>query len=675
MIVKNESKIIKRCFESLKSIVDYIVITDTGSTDDTVQIMNEYLIENNVDGKIFYEPWQNFGYNRTNSILNAKKYFKEKQIDTENIFILLVDADMIVEILDTSFKNTLHLNDHYLVEQYNPGISYYNTRIMCLNRQINCRGVTHEYYDIDTDKRGTLKSIRINDIGDGGAKNDKFERDIRLLHKGIDDEPRNERYYFYLAESYKNSGKQDESIIFYKKRIEFGGWFEEIYMSHLRLGNIYESKDDWKNAFYHYFEGWNVSRNERGESLYQIINYYKNKLQHKTSYMFLKELLKLKYPSDHYLFIDYNVHGYKKYELLVIIAYYIGNIKAGLYSSQILLLNNKYKVDSHLKENIHSNLKFYISKLNTYDIINLKNFENINNYHNSSISIYYNKDIGYEGILRSVNYSMNDTMCYTINDGNFINTENFYVKIDENFSVVEQSKINIMDSELEKIIHTSSGIKGLEDIRYVNFKGSKYAICTSLEYGIHGHPSIVLCKLDDKNNVVNIVKQPYNNNICQKNWCPFIYEDNLCFVYSYEPYVLLKMNEETMILEEFIRKDFTSYNLSKFRGSSNYILMEKEQYYLCIIHEVIVDNPRKYIHRFLKFDLDLNLIDISIPFYFMEFFVEFVLSFDYNPIEDCLIIPFSVRDNNTYLSKLKLGNIEWMDICGNNIESKIVGML
>ena len=36
-----------RCFESLKSIVDYIVITDTGSTDNTVEIMNAYLINNN----------------------------------------------------------------------------------------------------------------------------------------------------------------------------------------------------------------------------------------------------------------------------------------------------------------------------------------------------------------------------------------------------------------------------------------------------------------------------------------------------------------------------------------------------------------------------------------------------------------------------------------------------
>jgi hypothetical protein len=141
------------------------------------------------------------------------------------------------------------------------------------------------------------------------------------------------------------------------------------------------------------------------------------------------------------------------------------------------------------------------------------------------------------------------------------------------------------------------------------------------------------------------------------------------------------MNNETMLLEEYIKKDFSGYNFCNFRGSSNYILLDntldnnlkdnnlnKTKYYLTIVHEVITDNPRKYINRFLKFDEKLNLLDISIPFYFMDFFVEFVLSLDYNKDEDCLVIPFSVKDNNTYFCKLKINDIEWL---GNNIEDKI----
>ena len=43
---------------------------------------------------------------------------------------------------------------------------------------------------------------------------------------------------------------------------------------------------------------------------------------------------------------------------------------------------------------------------------------------------------------------------------------------------------------------------------------------------------------------------------------------------------------------------------------------------------------------------------------------------DYNADEDCLVIPFSIRDNDTYFCKLKLNNIEWMDICGDDFDTK-----
>ena len=43
MIMKNESKILQRCLDSVKSIVDYIIIADTGSTDNSIDIVNNYL--------------------------------------------------------------------------------------------------------------------------------------------------------------------------------------------------------------------------------------------------------------------------------------------------------------------------------------------------------------------------------------------------------------------------------------------------------------------------------------------------------------------------------------------------------------------------------------------------------------------------------------------------------
>ncbi len=42
MIVKNESRSLQKCLSRAKKLVDRIYITDTGSTDDTVKIAEEF---------------------------------------------------------------------------------------------------------------------------------------------------------------------------------------------------------------------------------------------------------------------------------------------------------------------------------------------------------------------------------------------------------------------------------------------------------------------------------------------------------------------------------------------------------------------------------------------------------------------------------------------------------
>ena len=65
MIVKNEAHVIERCMESLKRLLDYVLIVDTGSDDGTPQVINNWLNVNNIPGEVIIEPWKNFAYNRT----------------------------------------------------------------------------------------------------------------------------------------------------------------------------------------------------------------------------------------------------------------------------------------------------------------------------------------------------------------------------------------------------------------------------------------------------------------------------------------------------------------------------------------------------------------------------------------------------------------------------------
>ena len=51
MIIKNESKIITRLLDSVLPFIDHYVLCDTGSTDNTIEVLQEYFKTKNIEGK------------------------------------------------------------------------------------------------------------------------------------------------------------------------------------------------------------------------------------------------------------------------------------------------------------------------------------------------------------------------------------------------------------------------------------------------------------------------------------------------------------------------------------------------------------------------------------------------------------------------------------------------
>ena len=83
MIVKDEETVVGRCIDSLRELVDYWVICDTGSTDRTAELIRERF--GDVPGELHQTPWVDFGHNRTEAIGRAAG-----KCD----YILILDADM-----------------------------------------------------------------------------------------------------------------------------------------------------------------------------------------------------------------------------------------------------------------------------------------------------------------------------------------------------------------------------------------------------------------------------------------------------------------------------------------------------------------------------------------------------------------------------------------------------
>ena len=140
MIVKNESKVIHRLLNSVVPLIDYYCICDTGSTDNTIELITTFFREKSIPGKIVEEPFQDFGYNRTFAIEACK--------DLPADYLLLLDADMILWInpeLDiVEFKNSLPEYEYYYMFQGTESYYYKNTRVIKNNYGFKYKGVTHE---------------------------------------------------------------------------------------------------------------------------------------------------------------------------------------------------------------------------------------------------------------------------------------------------------------------------------------------------------------------------------------------------------------------------------------------------------------------------------------------------------------------------------------------------
>ena len=86
MIVKNEAHIIADTLEHLHKYIkfDYWVISDTGSTDATKEIIKEFYKKEKIPGDLVEHAWKDFGYNRTEA-------FKAAYKKTDYVFVW--DAD------------------------------------------------------------------------------------------------------------------------------------------------------------------------------------------------------------------------------------------------------------------------------------------------------------------------------------------------------------------------------------------------------------------------------------------------------------------------------------------------------------------------------------------------------------------------------------------------------
>lgn len=230
MIVKNEAATIKRCIESTRDHIDHIVISDTGSTDDTVAIIHKTAAELNIPCEVHEREWVNFGHNRTEVVSLA--------LDKAD-YILMVDADQTLEAEPEAFKGLTADAYHVPIKGY--AANHSTLSLLSTKFPWRYEGVVHEYSTCDSIcETQQLSGAALFHHADGGAREGRHLRDVVLLEEEHTKNPSDPRTCFYLAQTYKDLGRNEEARKMYLTRANLGGWPEETYCAFLYAGRLGE---------------------------------------------------------------------------------------------------------------------------------------------------------------------------------------------------------------------------------------------------------------------------------------------------------------------------------------------------------------------------------------------------------------------------------------------------
>jgi len=648
-IVKNEEKIIDRMIKSALPILDGICITDTGSTDDTVLKIENFINENEIPGKVYIDEWKNFGHNRTNSFLNGVKFCEEQNWDPNEVYGLLLDADMQLVVLP-KFKKDLLKSNGYKIIQQSSSLDYYNTRFLKMGHKWRCLGVTHEYWDGSNSDTLTKDVVFINDIGDGGSKGDKFERDVRLLEQGIKDEPNNERYHFYLAQSYKDSGNFKKAIELYKKRIKMGGWFEEVWYSHYMISKLWLLLNNEEK-----FELWAMRayklKTNRAEPIYALCKYFREKSQHFKAFHYYQIGKKITYPNEDLLFIEKDVYTWLfDYEYTILQYYIYQNERLEGLKASIKFLNN-YPQHENM---VFSNIDFYMDRMASNGRMIKIDVENDGDFIPSSTSLLKLDDNRILANVRFVNYRIQANGGYLMSKNGILDpnekvrTKNAYMYFNDKMEPI--SDLTFMDGEINDLPKRDVHILGLEDVRLYKLNNKIYYTATSLQYSYNNNIRIVKGEYDINFNkfINNISLKPPTETSCEKNWIAI--EDK--FIYKWHPLEIgILIDDKLEILNTIETPNFFRH----YRGSSNVVDYNNE--FWVVTHGIKNCVPRKYFHQIIILDKkEYKVKRYTVPFYYDKLMIEYTLGLAI--INETVFITASRNDSKPVIVELKIKDLQ-----------------
>ena len=652
MIVKNEAAIIERALASLLPIVSNYVILDTGSSDNTVELIKSYFDAAGVLGEIHSGQFENFGQARNDAL--ALCHASKLAYD----YILLTDADMQLSVVDVGELSGLTAAA-YLVRQRN-AISYFNVRL--LRRDVAARyvGVTHEYVDLAGHAAEPLTAIEFSDFADGANRPQKAARDIALLSAYLETHPQDARAMFYLAQSYRDAGQLADAVAAYGQRLSIGGWEEEAWYAQYQLALCQRDLGNRPGFVATCLEAFQ-RRPWRAEPLYSLAKHYREQGAQTTALLFAETAAAIAPPKQDVLFIEDFVYETGCREELAISGYYgtgPEQRRKGAEACNSLALDRKTP-EMH-RNMARNNLLFYAltaSELFGNCSLVALDIDTEAPWATMNPSIASDGHGNLHLIVRGVNYRIGSDGRYSVHDpAGIVRTQNYCGELD---ATLQPSSIRLAPDRSARNLQSDATICGYEDCRLIRWRNRWWASATVRDQDPQMRAQMVLLEFGDDGSICAArTLCGYGTQEHEKNWMPCVRGDDLLFVYSCDPLIVLRILQldDHLAHLELANQSVPIIAAGHLRGGSQ--LLPFDNGWLTITHEVVyAGSSRHYLHRMIWIDESFRLRRITMPFFLKHEGVEFVAGLATVPGRDAVIISFGVRDAEAALAEISFAGI------------------
>lgn len=274
-IAKNEENTLPRSIASFEGVYDELIVCDTGSVDRTIEVAKELgakVVEfdgfirstENPDTTFEGDPILASDGKPQFSFALARNYACR---EATGDWIVMCDCDewlapgqgpLLKATLEATPEGThlILIRDYSFVDgNPNPVLIHFVNRIFRNRPEIKWMNTIHETLNVTGENAVINNDIKFYHKKEAKVTPEaeavqarRTELYIEGLLKDIEREPKNSRHVFYLANTYKDTGKWAEAVPWYEKYLELSSWGDERWQAQYNLAVCHWMLDERKKS-------------------------------------------------------------------------------------------------------------------------------------------------------------------------------------------------------------------------------------------------------------------------------------------------------------------------------------------------------------------------------------------------------------------------------------------